>query len=134
LLLLGELLMKMRNLAVAAIASITMTIALALPSLADPAVLVGERSGSRVNVRSSPTTQSSSPHYGLVGDYIEVLSETRGDDGYTWCYIRFSSGAEGWVRSDFVSDSSQSSLRPSNRVESSLYNSTASLKGSGVVA
>ncbi|MBI4782006.1 MAG: SH3 domain-containing protein [Oscillatoriophycideae cyanobacterium NC_groundwater_1537_Pr4_S-0.65um_50_18] len=96
--------MKMRNLVVVAIAATTMTIALALPSWARPAVLVGSQPGSRVNVRSAPSTASSSPHYGLVGDSVEVLSEMRSDeDGYIWCYVRFSSGAEGWVRGDFVS-------------------------------
>ncbi|MBW4658744.1 MAG: SH3 domain-containing protein [Drouetiella hepatica Uher 2000/2452] len=95
--------MKMKSLVLAAIASVAMTIALALPSLARPAVLVGSQDGSRINVRLEPTTASSSPHYGLVGDYIEVLSEARGEDNYIWCYIRFSSGAEGWVRGDFVS-------------------------------
>ncbi len=59
--------MKIKTLVLAAIASATITIALTLPSLARPAVLVGSQAGSRINVRSAPTTESSSPDYGLVG-------------------------------------------------------------------
>ena len=74
----------------------------ALPAFAQPARLSGAEPGSRVNVRSAPSTQASSPHYGIVGDRVETLQATQGDDGYTWYYIKFESGAQGWVRGDFV--------------------------------
>jgi tetratricopeptide (TPR) repeat protein len=66
------------------------------------AQLVGQSSGSKVNVRSAPSTRSNSPHYGLVGDRVTALQQSQGDDGQTWYYVRFSSGATGWVRGDFV--------------------------------
>jgi SH3-like domain-containing protein len=79
----------------------TLTFGFALPALAVPATLVGDQPGSRINVRSTPSLNASSPHYGLVGDRVEVLrSETV--NGFPWRYVRFGSGAEGWVRGDFV--------------------------------
>jgi Bacterial SH3 domain len=67
------------------------------------AVLTASDPSQQINVYSQPSFQSDSPHYGLAGDRITLLSETTGDDGYLWYYVRFESGAEGWVRSDFVS-------------------------------
>ncbi|NJK40861.1 MAG: SH3 domain-containing protein [Acaryochloridaceae cyanobacterium SU_2_1] len=74
----------------------------AVPVLAAPAYLVGEF-GSRINVRSQPTTFASSPHFGLVGDRVEVIDITYNDeDGYEWYYVEFASGARGWIRGDLV--------------------------------
>lgn len=63
--------------------------------------------GSRINVRSEPTIDSPSPHYGLPGDKVEVLRCVEDRDihgsGLNWCDVRFvQSGAMGWVRSDFI--------------------------------
>lgn len=74
-----------------------------LPAFAQSAVLTGRDYGSRVNVRSAPTINSSSPHYGLVGDRVYVLGKVPGTDSYTWYYVRFPSGAKGWIRGDLVS-------------------------------
>jgi hypothetical protein len=83
--------------------SFLLSLAIAAPAVAAPAVLSGSEPGSRVNVRSGPSTAASTPHYGIVGDRIETLRQTQGNDGYIWYYIRFNqSGAEGWVRSDLI--------------------------------
>lgn len=79
-----------------------LSILAAVPALAAPAYLVGAQPGSRVNVRSGPSTSSYSPHYGLVGDRVQVINSTTGNDGYYWYYVEFSSGARGWIRGDFV--------------------------------
>jgi hypothetical protein len=61
----------------------------------------------RVNVRSQPTINSSSPHYGLPGDKVTVIrcvqdQDTAGSD-LNWCNVQFvQSKATGWVRSDFI--------------------------------
>lgn len=69
----------------------------------EAAVLVGRVTGSRVNVRASPSMEADSPHYGLVGDRVEVISHTENaENGFTWYYVEFNSGARGWVRSDVV--------------------------------
>lgn len=78
------------------------SLSIAIPVFATPAVLVGRVTGSRVNVRAYPSTQADSPHYGLVGDRVEIIRQTEGRDGYTWYYVEFNSGAKGWIRSDFV--------------------------------
>lgn len=64
-------------------------------------------SGSRINVRSQPTVNSSSPSYGLPGDKVKVIQcvkdqDTRGSD-LNWCKVQFvQSKAIGWIRSDFI--------------------------------
>ena len=85
------------------VASLSMTI----PVLANPAgrpnaVLVGQETGSRVNIRSYPSTRADSPSYGLVGDRVQVIEQREGRDGYIWYCVRFASGTTGWVRSDLV--------------------------------
>lgn len=56
----------------------------------------------RINVRSAPSINAASPHYGLTGDIVQVLTEKTGSDGYVWRYVKFPSGAQGWVRGDLV--------------------------------
>lgn len=68
-----------------------------------PATLVGQQPGSRVNIRSSPSTSAPIKHYGLVGDSVVVLQEIDGTDSYTWYLVKFPiSQATGWVRGDLV--------------------------------
>lgn len=61
----------------------------------------------RINVRSQPTINSSSPHYGVPGDKVTVIrcvqdQDTAGSD-LNWCNVQFvSSKATGWIRSDFI--------------------------------
>lgn len=63
---------------------------------------------SRINVRSQPTINSSSPSYGLPGDKVKVIQcvknkDTR-DSDLNWCKVQFvQSKAIGWIRSDFIS-------------------------------
>ena len=85
----------------AAIAATT-TIFCTLPAFARPATLIAQDQGSRINVRSAPSTTAAAPHYGLAGDRVEITRSSMGRDGYQWFYVQFSSGAKGWVRSDFV--------------------------------
>lgn len=76
----------------------------AFPAWAGAAYLVGQQEGSRVNVRSAPSTNSPARHYGLVGDRVQVIKSTTGNDGYLWYYVEFPSGARGWIRGDFVEE------------------------------
>ncbi|MGD1866605.1 MAG: protein kinase [Phormidesmis sp.] len=59
-------------------------------------------SGERINVRSGPSTSADSPHFGLAGDPVQILSNARGPQGYDWYRVAFESGAEGWVREDLI--------------------------------
>jgi serine/threonine-protein kinase len=65
--------------------------------------LLGETIGSRVNIRSAPSTTASAPSYGLVGDRVVVLEQTLGKDDRTWYFVEFpASKTRGWVREDFM--------------------------------
>lgn len=63
--------------------------------------------GGRINVRSQPTVNSSTPSYGIAGDSVRVNEcvedrDVRGS-GLNWCKVQFvQSKASGWVRSDFI--------------------------------
>ncbi|PSR12401.1 hypothetical protein C8255_26670 [filamentous cyanobacterium CCP3] len=72
------------------------------------AQLVTQGEGSQVNLRSQPTTQSTSQGYGLGGDPITLLRLAEGEGGFSWYYVKFAqSQAEGWVRGDFVDTTGQ---------------------------
>jgi hypothetical protein len=68
-----------------------------------PAQLIAAQPEARINLRSQPTTNSEQKGYGLVGDPVQLLRTTQAGDGYDWYYVKFEqSGAEGWIRSDFI--------------------------------
>ncbi len=70
--------------------------------------LMTQATGSQINLRSQPTTQSEAKGYGLGGDQITLLRLAEGEGGFSWYYVKFSqSGAEGWVRGDFIDTSGQ---------------------------
>ena len=70
---------------------------------AQPARLTSRNPDAQINVRSQPTTKSSSPAYGLPDDPVTLLQKAQGDDGYTWYYVKFdASETEGWIRGDFI--------------------------------
>lgn len=95
--------MKIKHAFVSILSLATASIAITLPAFAYPATLTAVEPGSEINVRSAPTTESYSPHYGLAGDRVEVIDTTQGNDGYVWHYVRFNnSGVEGWVRGDLI--------------------------------
>ena len=76
--------------------------------------LIGKTPGSRINLRSGAGTDYPDKGYGLVGDVVQVLPDPASDSrdylkaldsqGSLWYGIRVpESGAQGWVRQDFVS-------------------------------
>ena len=56
----------------------------------------------RMNVRSGPGTTYSA--VGVLTDnaQVAVISETRGNDGYTWYQISYGNGQTGYARSDYI--------------------------------
>ncbi|MEB3293677.1 MAG: SH3 domain-containing protein [Synechococcales bacterium] len=66
------------------------------------ASLMGGSNDDRINLRSAPSTQGRVLHYGLSGDVVKVVRESKGDGSYVWHYVEFPSGAQGWVRSDLI--------------------------------
>ncbi|MGD1898698.1 MAG: protein kinase [Phormidesmis sp.] len=70
---------------------------------ADPgyASLIGAPT-EQIDVYSAPSANANSPHYGVGGDTVQILSVERGEDGADWYNVAFASGAVGWVRADRV--------------------------------
>ena len=96
--------MKLKQVLFTITAAASVCVATALPAFATSARLTANDPGAQINVRTAPTTRANSPHYGVAGDWVEVLNSSDGGDGYIWYYVRFyQSGAEGWIRSDFLS-------------------------------
>ncbi len=97
--------MKIKHLLGSALAAIVISAGMATSAVAGyaySAMLNGRDPGSTVNLRSGPSTTTAPSSYGRVGDYVTVQSETQGTDGYTWFYVTYPSGAQGWVRGDFI--------------------------------
>lgn len=46
-------------------------------------------------------------HLGYAGDAVDVNSKKIGDDSKTWYHVLFQSGAEDWVREEFISFGSE---------------------------
>jgi hypothetical protein len=67
------------------------------------ATLTASDPNSQINLRATPSTTGKRLGYGLLGDQVQVIDQTAAE-GYTWYKVRFPrSGAEGWIREDFVS-------------------------------
>jgi len=66
--------------------------------------LIAQDPNSEINVRTVPGTSFDSPHYGIVGDEVTLIeSEREVDSNHIWYKVKFiGSGAEGWIRSDFI--------------------------------
>ena len=86
------------------------------------AQLIAAQPESRINLRSQPSTTASAKGYGLVGDPVQLLRSAQGGDG-TWYYVKFEqSGAEGWIRGDFINIAGRATplpaaARPENSCE-----------------
>ncbi len=77
------------------------------------AQLIAAQPSARINLRSQPTTDSASKGYGLVGDPVQLLRTAQGGDGYEWYYVKFEqSGAEGWIRGDFINIEGRATALP----------------------
>jgi hypothetical protein len=62
------------------------------------ATLIGDESGSRVNVRPEPNLNQSDGSYGLVGEAIAVISTLENTNCQVWHKVWFpESGWQGWV-------------------------------------
>lgn len=67
------------------------------------AQLTAKDTKAQINVRVSPSIAAKAQHYGVVGDSVLIQEQATDEKGATWYQVKFSvSGAEGWVRSDFV--------------------------------
>jgi hypothetical protein len=69
--------------------------------------LTAGNANTRINVRTKPTVNSSSPQYGLPGDKVRVIEcvqdRDRAGSNLNWCKVEFvKSKAVGWIRSDFI--------------------------------
>ncbi|MBD1912846.1 MULTISPECIES: SH3 domain-containing protein [unclassified Leptolyngbya] len=90
-----------------------LALSISLPALAVPGRITGATPGSRVNIRTQPSTSASSPGYGLVGDRVEVIRSTT-RDGFPWHYVRFpQSGVEGWINGNFIQVLEEPDQQPS---------------------
>ncbi len=84
------------------------------------AQLIAAQPESQINLRSQPSTTARAKGYGLVGDPVQLLRSAQGSDG-TWDYVKFErSGAEGWIRGDFINIAGRATpLPPTARPENS---------------
>jgi hypothetical protein len=73
-----------------------------------PAVLTASNVQAEINLRSEPSVEARSDGYGLVGDPVTLLKTAADGGPVPWYYVKFDgSGAEGWIRGDFIDASGQ---------------------------
>jgi hypothetical protein len=66
-------------------------------------VLTANETNARINLREAPSANGKYLGYGLVGDRVQSIDQTT-SDGYIWYKVQFpNSGAQGWIRGDFIS-------------------------------
>ena len=77
----------------------------------DTVVTLASQGADRIDVYEQPSVSSNSPHYGVPGDRVlstAKLSNASGD----WNFVRFESGAEGWVPARFITMAPPSEVQP----------------------
>jgi hypothetical protein len=85
------------------LASIVLSLWIAVPAVAQTGILTAQNSASRIYLRLAPTLESAAPSYGVVGDRVTILEEQTGSDRALWYLVQFErSGVQGWLPSDFV--------------------------------
>ncbi len=66
-------------------------------------ILTANDAKARINLRETPSEIGRYLGYGIVGDRVQAIDQTT-SDGYVWYKVHFpKSGAQGWIRGDFVS-------------------------------
>lgn len=66
--------------------------------------LTADHRQARINLRSQAQLSAKIEHRGRVGDRVRILSSRFGADKYLWYRVELvGSGAQGWVRGDWVS-------------------------------
>ncbi|NET55156.1 MAG: SH3 domain-containing protein [Symploca sp. SIO2E6] len=74
------------------------------------AYLTAQDYSSRISLREGPGTDYKKLGYGLVGDFVHIMTTTPPEidqvqdiDGNFWKIVKFPrSGAKGWIRADFL--------------------------------
>ncbi|MEL6353822.1 MAG: protein kinase [Cyanobacteria bacterium J06627_28] len=69
-------------------------------------VTLSDSGREQIDVYARPTFNSESPHYGVSGDRVLATNTQVDSNGLPWVFIRFDSGAEGWVP-QYVTDGSR---------------------------
>ena len=83
------------------------------------AQLIASQPGSQINLRLQPTTASDTRGYGVIGDPVQLLRSAEASDG-TWYFVKFDeSGAEGWIRGDFINTAGRATPLPNRASQSS---------------
>jgi Bacterial SH3 domain len=87
----------------AVIASLSVLSLYSLPVRAEEGELFAQDTQAQINVRSLANTQADIVGAGTVGDRVQILAHSSGDDGLIWYKIKLpKSGQTGWVRGDLI--------------------------------
>ena len=75
-------------------------------------ITLSSSSGNQIALYDSPSFAAASSGSGASGDRATIVQQSQGDDGATWYYVRYDSGAEGWVSSAYASSGSAAPPEP----------------------
>lgn len=87
----------------AVIASLSVLSLYSLSVRAEEGELFAQDTQAQINVRSLANTEADIVGAGAVGDRVQILSHSNGNDGLVWYKIKLpKSGQTGWVRGDLI--------------------------------
>ncbi len=89
--------MPAKTLLLPSVAAIALAVGATFPAAGKPSIVHNQSSSRAVTVAAEPVL-SDAASVGLVGDRGQVVEQVAGDDGYTWYYVSFRPGTEGWIR------------------------------------
>lgn len=93
--------------------------------------LVAIDRSAQINVRARASTTAPLVGFDYVGDRVQILNQTQGDDGYTWYQVQSDrSEINGWVRGDLVR---LIAAAPQPKAYPSVFSATAPAKPSAPV-
>jgi hypothetical protein len=74
-----------------------------LPAKAEEGEFVAQDAKAQINVRALANTEAEIVGAGSVGDRVQILNHSNGNDGLRWYRVKLiKSGQSGWVRGDLI--------------------------------
>jgi Bacterial SH3 domain len=73
------------------------------PAYAEEGELIAKEASAQINVRSLANTQADIIGAGVVGERVDILEHSVGNDALIWYRVKLlKSGHSGWIRGDFI--------------------------------
>ena len=108
------------------------------PAYAEQGELIAQDAKAQINVRSLANTEADIVAAGAVGDQVEILEHSVGNDALIWYQVKLTkSGKTGWIRGDLIkilgSPSAKAAKPAASKKQSTVKAKAEPAKGSAPV-